>query len=264
MGISPCRPPWRRARCTAPSSAPTSARRPSTTGTPTAGHAGGGGGARAPAPRRIPGRPGQRAGPGEQLAILLGERVTGRAAVHAIRRCGLMVGVELDPPEPGLRFGPSGSRGASSRGVLLRPLGDVVVLMPPLHDHRGRSAPDGRRSRWAWRRSRAKRGERRHVGAPGTGGSHGSGAARPGRGATGRWRSPRWFDALGPAGLLESAPGRLLRLQRLSRIERAPRGGRRRSRGARSLGHPGAPRPRDRVAPHPRRTRGGARRLEGD
>ena len=36
-GISPCRPRWRRARCTAPSSAPTSGRRPSTTGTPTAG-----------------------------------------------------------------------------------------------------------------------------------------------------------------------------------------------------------------------------------
>ena len=68
----------------------------------------------------------------EQLAILLGERVAGRAAVRAIRQCGLMVGVELDPPEPGLRWGRRVCAGAVSRGVLLRPLGDVVVLMPPL------------------------------------------------------------------------------------------------------------------------------------
>jgi adenosylmethionine-8-amino-7-oxononanoate aminotransferase len=43
-----------------------------------------------------------------------------------------MVGVELAPPGPGLRWGRRVCAGAVARGVLLRPLGDVVVLMPPL------------------------------------------------------------------------------------------------------------------------------------
>ena len=68
----------------------------------------------------------------EQLAVLLNERFAGRAGVRAVRQRGLMVGVELDPPEPGLRWGRRVCAGAVSRGVLLRPLGDVVVLMPPL------------------------------------------------------------------------------------------------------------------------------------
>ena len=49
-----------------------------------------------------------------------------------IRQRGLMVGVELAPPGPGLRWGRRVCAGAVARGVLLRPLGDVVVLMPPL------------------------------------------------------------------------------------------------------------------------------------
>jgi adenosylmethionine-8-amino-7-oxononanoate aminotransferase len=43
-----------------------------------------------------------------------------------------MVGVELDPPTDGLRWGRRVCAGAVARGVLLRPLGDVVVLMPML------------------------------------------------------------------------------------------------------------------------------------
>ena len=43
-----------------------------------------------------------------------------------------MVGVELDPPADGLRWGRRVCAGAVARGVLLRPLGDVVVLMPML------------------------------------------------------------------------------------------------------------------------------------
>jgi adenosylmethionine-8-amino-7-oxononanoate aminotransferase len=43
-----------------------------------------------------------------------------------------MVGVEMAPPGPGLRWGRRVCAGAVARGVLLRPLGDVVVLMPPL------------------------------------------------------------------------------------------------------------------------------------
>ena len=68
----------------------------------------------------------------DQLSSLLGERVAGRAEVREVRQRGLMVGVELDPPAPGLRWGRRVCAGAVSRGVLLRPLGDVVVLMPPL------------------------------------------------------------------------------------------------------------------------------------
>jgi len=58
--------------------------------------------------------------------------IGGRAAVREIRQRGLMVGVELAPPEPGLRWGRRVCAAAVRRGVLLRPLGDVVVLMPPL------------------------------------------------------------------------------------------------------------------------------------
>jgi adenosylmethionine-8-amino-7-oxononanoate aminotransferase len=67
-----------------------------------------------------------------QLASLLAERVSGRPVVREVRQRGLMVGVELAPPEPGLRWGRRVCAGAVARGVLLRPLGDVVVLMPPL------------------------------------------------------------------------------------------------------------------------------------
>ena len=68
----------------------------------------------------------------DQLAALLAERITPRHAVHAVRQRGLMVGVELAPPEPGLRWGRRVCAEAVARGVLLRPLGDVIVLMPPL------------------------------------------------------------------------------------------------------------------------------------
>jgi adenosylmethionine-8-amino-7-oxononanoate aminotransferase len=67
-----------------------------------------------------------------QLADLLAQRVAPRSAVREVRQRGLMVGVELAPPEDGLRWGRRVCAGAVARGVLLRPLGDVVVLMPPL------------------------------------------------------------------------------------------------------------------------------------
>ena len=68
----------------------------------------------------------------DQLASPPRERVAGRAAVREIRQRGLMVGIELAPSGAGLRWGRRVCAGAVSRGVLLRPLGDVVVLMPPL------------------------------------------------------------------------------------------------------------------------------------
>ncbi len=67
-----------------------------------------------------------------QLAVLLGERFAGRPGVREVRQRGLMAGLELAPPAPGLRWGRRVCAGAVARGVLLRPLGDVVVLMPPL------------------------------------------------------------------------------------------------------------------------------------
>jgi adenosylmethionine---8-amino-7-oxononanoate aminotransferase len=67
-----------------------------------------------------------------QLSDLLERRIGPLDGVAAIRQRGLMVGVELTPPGPGLRWGRRVCAGAVARGVLLRPLGDVVVVMPPL------------------------------------------------------------------------------------------------------------------------------------
>ncbi len=67
-----------------------------------------------------------------ELAQLCEEKVRELAEVKDVRICGLMGGIELDPPEAGLRWGRRVCSAAVSRGVLLRPLGDVVVLMPPL------------------------------------------------------------------------------------------------------------------------------------
>ena len=66
------------------------------------------------------------------LERLLSARIAPLAGVAEIRQRGLMVGVELAPPAAGLRWGRRVCAGAVARGVLLRPLGDVVVLMPPL------------------------------------------------------------------------------------------------------------------------------------
>jgi len=68
----------------------------------------------------------------DQLATLMAEQIAQRDEIHEIRQRGLMVGIELAPPAPGLRWGRRVCAGAVERGVLLRPLGDVVVVMPPL------------------------------------------------------------------------------------------------------------------------------------
>lgn len=59
--------------------------------------------------------------------------------VGEVRNMGLMAGIELvkdrrtkEPYPPGERMGWKVARKAMERGVLLRPLGDVVVLMPPV------------------------------------------------------------------------------------------------------------------------------------
>jgi adenosylmethionine-8-amino-7-oxononanoate aminotransferase len=51
--------------------------------------------------------------------------------VQEIRQCGLMIGIQL-VPQPGRFLGAEICERARSHGVILRPLGDVVVWMPPL------------------------------------------------------------------------------------------------------------------------------------
>jgi adenosylmethionine-8-amino-7-oxononanoate aminotransferase len=79
-----------------------------------------------------------------ELRGLLEDRITPHPLVGAVRLCGLMGGVALVSPagssgttaaeDDGAneRWGRRVCAAAVDRGVLLRPLGDVVVLMPPL------------------------------------------------------------------------------------------------------------------------------------
>ncbi len=68
----------------------------------------------------------------ELLGRLLERDVAPHAAVAEVRRFGLMAGIELAAPGRQDRWGRRVCAAATRRGVLLRPLGDVVVLMPPL------------------------------------------------------------------------------------------------------------------------------------
>lgn len=67
-----------------------------------------------------------------ELRRLLDDEIAPLAAVAEVRVEGLMGGVELAPARDGARWGRRVCAAATGRGVLLRPLGDVVVLMPPL------------------------------------------------------------------------------------------------------------------------------------
>jgi adenosylmethionine-8-amino-7-oxononanoate aminotransferase len=73
------------------------------------------------------------------LGQLLRDLVQPLRHVAEVRRLGFMCGIELalDPDrglayEPGLRLGHRVTLEARRRGAIIRPLGDVVVLMPPL------------------------------------------------------------------------------------------------------------------------------------
>jgi len=73
------------------------------------------------------------------LARELDARVRPLAHVAEIRRCGSMIGIELmrdprrrEPYAPRERVGHRTILAARRRGVVLRPLGDTLVLMPPL------------------------------------------------------------------------------------------------------------------------------------
>jgi adenosylmethionine-8-amino-7-oxononanoate aminotransferase len=67
-----------------------------------------------------------------ELRALLDDRIAAHPAVAEVRLCGLMGGVELAPPVGETHWGRRVCTAAVERGVLLRPLGDVVVIMPPL------------------------------------------------------------------------------------------------------------------------------------
>ena len=71
------------------------------------------------------------------LEQLLHDLVEPLPHVAEVRRCGFMCGIELAdagarPYDPALRMGHRVTLAARARGAIIRPLGDVVVLMPPL------------------------------------------------------------------------------------------------------------------------------------
>jgi adenosylmethionine---8-amino-7-oxononanoate aminotransferase len=66
------------------------------------------------------------------LADLLEQHVAPLEGVRVIRRRGFMTGVELEAAPVEERLGHRVAMAARARGVIIRPLGDVVVLMPPL------------------------------------------------------------------------------------------------------------------------------------
>ncbi|HSD76764.1 MAG TPA: adenosylmethionine--8-amino-7-oxononanoate transaminase, partial [Solirubrobacteraceae bacterium] len=75
------------------------------------------------------------------LGELLDELVAPLPAVREVRRRGFMTGIELEPLPVARRTGHRVTLEARARGAIVRPLGDVVVLMPPL----AISEPDLRR-----------------------------------------------------------------------------------------------------------------------
>ncbi len=66
------------------------------------------------------------------LAELLDEQVARLPGVREIRRIGFMVAIELDEHPIADRIGHQVTLAARARGAIVRPLGDAVVLMPPL------------------------------------------------------------------------------------------------------------------------------------
>jgi adenosylmethionine-8-amino-7-oxononanoate aminotransferase len=66
------------------------------------------------------------------LGRLLDDRVSRLEAVTEVRRRGFMVGIELSGFPSAARMGHQVALAARRRGAIIRPLGDVVVLMPPL------------------------------------------------------------------------------------------------------------------------------------
>ncbi|MDQ6775454.1 MAG: adenosylmethionine--8-amino-7-oxononanoate transaminase [Actinomycetota bacterium] len=66
------------------------------------------------------------------LTRLLAQRITPLGSVAEVRQRGFMVGIELNPSPAGDRVGHQVTLAARRGGAIIRPLGDVIVLMPPL------------------------------------------------------------------------------------------------------------------------------------
>ena len=60
------------------------------------------------------------------------ESIAEMPEVAEVRSCGFMVGIDLGEQDPALRMGHQVVREARKRGVIIRSLSDVIVLMPPL------------------------------------------------------------------------------------------------------------------------------------
>ena len=58
--------------------------------------------------------------------------VAAMSEVTEVRRRGFMVGIDLGEHDPELQLGHRVTLAARERGVIVRPLGDVVIMMPPL------------------------------------------------------------------------------------------------------------------------------------
>jgi adenosylmethionine-8-amino-7-oxononanoate aminotransferase len=69
----------------------------------------------------------------ERLRELLDDYLATEPGVRAIRQHGLMAGIELAPPHDGLRWGRRVSAACVRAGVLIRPLGDVIIVVPHLN-----------------------------------------------------------------------------------------------------------------------------------
>ena len=69
-----------------------------------------------------------------KIALLgeLLEEIAGMPGVAEVRRCGLMVGIQLAEYPVSRRMGHRVTLAARHRGAIVRPLGDTVILMPPL------------------------------------------------------------------------------------------------------------------------------------
>jgi adenosylmethionine-8-amino-7-oxononanoate aminotransferase len=68
----------------------------------------------------------------ELLGRLLAHRVAVLPGVAEVRQRGFMVGIELRERPPAERMGHRVTLAARRRGAIIRPLGDVIVLMPAL------------------------------------------------------------------------------------------------------------------------------------
>jgi adenosylmethionine-8-amino-7-oxononanoate aminotransferase len=68
----------------------------------------------------------------ELLERTLSHRIAVLPVVSEVRQRGFMVGIELMSPDPEERLGHQVTLAARRRGAIIRPLGDVLVLMPPL------------------------------------------------------------------------------------------------------------------------------------